>query len=199
MIASLRGTLAAVEPVGEAGAALVVDVGGVGYALSVPTRLAAQLGPIGSEVTLAVHTYVREGALSLYGFADPLERRCFDLLVGTHGVGPTLALAVLGTFTPAALSAAIAAGDLDALVAVPGVGRKTAQRLVVELANRLELLAPPMPGAPAAASDHAAVREALGSLGYGAEEVAGVLERLPEAGSLEELLRAALGLLAPQR
>ncbi len=140
MIGSLRGTLSEVV-LGETSAELVVDVGGVGYVVEVAPRLAAELGRPGSPVALAVHTHVREGAISLFGFAGPGERRAFELLIGAHGVGPALALAILSTFTPDALARALAAEDVDSLVLVPGVGRKTAARLVVELAPRAAELA----------------------------------------------------------
>ncbi|MDA8037658.1 MAG: Holliday junction branch migration protein RuvA [Actinomycetota bacterium] len=140
MIGSLRGTLSEVA-LGDTSAELVVDVRGVGYVVEVAPRLAAELGLPGSPVTLAVHTHVREGAITLFGFASPGERRAFELLIGAHGVGPALALSILSTFTPDALARALAAEDVDALVLAPGVGRKTAARLVVELAPRAAELA----------------------------------------------------------
>ncbi len=209
MIGSLRGELA--ERVSGDGAAdLVVDVAGVGYRVLVGARCAAGLGPIGTTVALAVHTHVREGAITLYGFAEPAERRAFELLIGAHGIGPALALAILGTFSPAELGRVLAAEDLDALVRIPGVGRKTAARLVIELGQRVEDLAggagTAAPGATASQRAHGGpdevrgeVAEALAGLGYSSEEVRGVLGRIAGDGTVESLLREALRELAPLR
>lgn len=206
MIGSLRGSLAERTPSGDSAADLVVDVGGVGYRLLVGARCAAALGPVGSPVALAVHTHVREGAITLYGFAEPAERRAFELLIGAHGVGPALALAILGTYSPAELARAVAADDVDALMLVPGVGRKTAARLVVELGQRADDLAGlPTAGAPALASRpvaggvHAEVAEALAALGYAPDEARAAIGRIASEGTVEDLLRAALRELAPVR
>lgn len=202
MIAALRGRLSELE-LTEAGATAVVDVDGVGYEVVVGGRLAAALGTPGDEVTLAVHTHVREGAITLYGFAGTTERRAFRTLIAAHGVGPALALAVLGVHTPAGLARAVTAGDVDALCAVPGVGRKTAQRLVVELAGRLDA-----PGASAAATgappggEPALVGEevasALAGLGYGPEEIRDALAELEVIDDVSAALRQALRRLAPR-
>ncbi|MCU1489505.1 MAG: Holliday junction helicase subunit RuvA [Acidimicrobiaceae bacterium] len=205
MIGSLRGCLAELEP-GEQSAECVVEVQGVGYRVTLTSTLATSIGPIGSEVALSVHTYVREGAITLYGFADSGERRCFELLIATHGIGPGLAVAVLGVHTPDALVAAVAEADLDALCRVPGVGKKTAQRLLVELAQRLDTLVPvpaPRVGPSGEAGARSEVAEALAILGYGQDEVRSALERLSEwdedAPGVEAMLREALRELAPRR
>lgn len=197
MIAALRGQLVELEP-GESSTSVVVDVGGVGYEVVVGNRLAAGLGPLGEEVRLAVHTHVREGAITLYGFATPAERRMFRILVAAHGIGPALGLAILAVHPPASLARAVATGDVEALMAVPGVGRKTAQRLVVELAGRLEDVGGPGPLAPPGAAAGNEVASALAGLGYGPEEIRVALADLDEATDVETALRQALRNLAPR-
>ena len=205
MIGSLRGILSELEPGGEHSTECVVEVGGVGYRVTVGNRLASEVGPVGREIALAVHTHVREGAITLFGFADPTERRCFELLIGAHGVGPALAIAILSVHRPDALASVVADGDLDALCLVPGVGKKTAQRLLVELGARFATLAAPpalRPGAaPALAGARGEVGEALAALGYGRDEVRSVLERFDEEfeGGVEAMLREALRELASRR
>ncbi|MFZ0250444.1 MAG: Holliday junction branch migration protein RuvA, partial [Acidimicrobiales bacterium] len=135
MIGLLRGAVVVRTGEGE----VIIDVGGVGYRVSVtPATAAALVGP-GSDATLYVHTHVREDAIVLYGFVHDDERRCFEVLLGSHGVGPALALAIMAALSPAALSTAVLEEDLDTLCTVPGVGRKTAARLLIELKSRLDL------------------------------------------------------------
>jgi Holliday junction DNA helicase RuvA len=194
VIGSLRGTLGARTGEGE----VVVDVGGVGYRVSVTTAGAAALGPVGSEVFLHVHTHVREDAIVLYGFAHDDERRCFEALLGAHGVGPALALAIMSSLSPATLSTAVLEDDAETLCAVPGVGRKTAARLLIDLKSRLDL--PDLSGATLAAagagSARAEARAALTELGYGPDEIRAALEGVREDLGVEELLRVALRELA---
>jgi Holliday junction DNA helicase RuvA len=191
VIGSLRGTLARQSGDGE----LLVEVGGVGYRVSVPARTAVALGPVGSEVFLHVHTHVREDAIVLYGFGHEDERRCFEALLGAHGVGPALALSVLSALSPAALSAAVLEDDVETLCSVPGIGRKTAARLLIDLKSRLDL--PERSGAGAAAgSARAEARAALSELGYGSEEIRRALEGRREDVGVEELLKLALRDLA---
>ncbi|HLW45028.1 MAG TPA: Holliday junction branch migration protein RuvA [Acidimicrobiales bacterium] len=191
MIGSLRGALAWRGADGE----LLVDVGGVGYRVTVPTRTAAALGVLGSEVFLHVHTHVREDAILLYGFAHDDERRCFEALLGAHGVGPALALSVMSALSPAALSTAVLEDDAETLCAVPGIGRKTAARLLIDLKSRLDL--PDFSAAAVAVgSARAEAREALAGLGYGPEEIRRALEGRREDVGVEELLRLALRDLA---
>jgi Holliday junction DNA helicase RuvA len=201
MIGSLRGTLLDRSTGGE----VVVEVAGVGYRATVaPTTLAA-LGQPGDTVLLHTHLHVREDALALFGFSTRDERDCFEALIGAHGVGPALALAILSVHGPTGLRRALDDGDLDALTLVPGVGRKTAARLLIELKSRLDL--PDLePAARAAvngdnghASARADVRDALAGLGYQPEEVGAVLRQLPVEGEVEDLLRAALRMLAAAR
>ena len=194
MIGSLRGEVAARTAAGE----LIVDVNGVGYRVTVTTPTAASLGRTGSPVFLHVHTHVREDALVLYGFAHDDERRCFEALLGAHGVGPSLALAILSALSPAALSTAVLEEDLASLCAVPGVGKKTAARLLIDLKSRLDL--PDLSGCAAPggvpSGPRAEARAALAELGYGSDEVREALDGLGEVGSVEEVLRQALRVLA---
>ena len=197
MIGSLRGTLLDRPAPGE----VIVEVGGVGYRASLPTSTLAGMGPTGSEVFLHVHTHVREDAIVLFGFAHADERRCFEALLGAHGVGPSLALAILSSMSPAALSTAVLEDDLDTLCLVPGVGKKTAARLLLELKARLDL---PTLGGDGATVDgpgspRGEARAALGELGYGPDEIRGALEAVGDLGSVEEIVRSALHELARAR
>ena len=191
MIGSLRGTLTWRGADGE----ILVEVGGVGYRVSVPTRTAGALGAVGSEVHLHVHTHVREDAIVLYGFAHDDERRCFEALLGAHGVGPSLALSVLSVLSPAALSTAVVEDDAETLCAVPGIGRKTAARLLIDLKSRLDVPDLSFAGT-VAGSARAEARAALAELGYGPDEIRRALEGRREDVGVEELLRLALRDLA---
>ena len=193
MIASLRGRLAELLPDGA-----VVEVGGVGYKVHLTPKALAAL-PRGAEVVVHTVTYVREDALALYGFTTTDERRAFEQLLAASGVGPKLALAVLSVHSPDALRRAVTAGDADALTLVPGVGRKGAARLLLELKGKFGGGEAVLPAEEGARPSYAEVREALGALGYGPAEVKTALEALPaDAGELptEELLRLALRALA---
>lgn len=196
MIGSLRGTVLEVMD----GPQLLVEVAGVGYRVAVPVPVLAGVR-IGGPVFLHVHTHVREDAIVLYGFADREARSCFEGLLAAHGVGPSLALAVLSVHTPAALRRAVLAGDASALTSVPGVGAKTAARLLLELEPRLGAAAEDGSSLPAGTPGGplAEVRAALFGLGYGPEEVRTVMAVLPEQGRAEDLLRTALRELASSR
>jgi len=147
----------------------VVDVGGVGYDVFVPLSTFYGLGDTGSEVALRIHTHVREDAFALYGFATLLEQGLFERLIGVSGIGPRLALAVLSGIEPLELVRAIERGDVARLTAIPGVGKKTSERLVLELKDRLPR-APLAAAAGAAAPEMPALRDdvlsALLNLGY---------------------------------
>jgi len=132
MIASLRGRLAGKEP-----NRIIVDVGGVGYDVAVPLSTYYTLGDAGSEVSLRVHTHVREDTLALYGFSTTLELQIFERLIGISGIGPKLALAVLSGIEVADLVRAVQLGDVGRLTAIPGIGRKTAERIGLELKDKL--------------------------------------------------------------
>lgn len=187
MISSLRGT------VGWVGQGTIeVVVADVGYEVHVSTGLAA-VASVGRETRLCVHTVVREDAITLFGFETADERASFRQLITVTGVGPKLALAVLSSFSVDGLKRAIAAGDVDALTAVPGVGKRGAQRIVMELKDKMGLpFATDRTGALAEASD------ALSHLGYSTVEVRDALERIPadEATPVEDLVKAALKELA---
>ncbi len=195
MIGSLRGEVIERTPGGE----VVLEVGGVGYRLLVPLGSLEVLTP-GEAVFLHTHLHVRDDAMVLYGFSTREERDTFEVLIGASGVGPKLALAVLSVHSPASLRRALLDDDLDALTLVPGVGKRTAQRLFVDLHARLEV--PDVVSVPNGTERPAArteVREALTGLGYGPEEVREVLARLPDEGAVEDLLRDALRQLAGAR
>ena len=134
MIGSLRGTLLDRSTAGE----VLIEVGGVGYRATMGPAAALTLGDVGSEVFVWVHHHIREDAQALYAFSGRDERTCFEALLGAHGVGPSLALAILSVHRPDALRGVLASDDVDALCLVPGVGKKTAARLLVELKSRLD-------------------------------------------------------------
>lgn len=198
MIGSLRGTLLERGPDGH----LLVEVGGVGYRVTVPLSALGPIGEPGSGVFLHVHTHVREDAFVLFGFPTADERYCFEALIGAHGVGPALALALLSVHPPAALRRAVATDDADTLTSVPGIGKKTAARLLIELKARLDAgddeFEPFSPGV-AANGPRSSVRVALASLGYSPDEVREALRDLPEDGTEQELLRLALRSMAAAR
>jgi Holliday junction DNA helicase RuvA len=195
MIAHLRGQILDKHP-----NRLVVDVGGVGYDVLVPLSTFYGLGEVGAETALRIHTHVREDALQLFGFATRLEQDLFERLIAVSGIGPRLALAVLSGIEPPELIRAIHRGDLPRLTAIPGVGKKTAERLVVELKDRL-------PQAPDAAVAEALstssvpkddVLSALINLGYHrplAEKAVDVALKV-SGGDFERTLKQALRELA---
>jgi len=181
-----------------------VDVGGVGYLVQVPLSTYAALGELHTEVTLLIYTHVREDALALYGFVSAREKHFFEMLLSASGVGPTLALKILSGMSVEELVPAIRGSDLARLTQIPGVGRKTAERMVVELKDKLESVALEA-GKPAAASPagvEADVISALVNLGYdarAAENAVGEAKREAGVGNFEKLLRAALhSLTAPK-
>ena len=208
MIGLLRGPV--VLRTGEC--EVIVDVGGVGYRVTVTPATAASLvaGGTHEPVTLFVHTHVREDAIVLYGFVHDDERRCFEVLLGSHGVGPALALAIMAVLSPAALSTAVLEDDLETLCSVPGVGRKTAARLLIELKSRLDLpdlsvdlAAASVGGAAGPASTarglrtpRSEARAALSELGYAPDEIRGALDGLRDDVGVVEMLRLALRELA---
>jgi Holliday junction DNA helicase RuvA len=192
-------------PLEDDDGALVLDVNGVGYELLAPIGTLGRLHrePDG-RVTLRVHTHVREDALTLFAFATDLERVAFRTLIAIPNVGPKTALAILSALPAAELARAIAAKDVKRLTAVPGVGKKTAERLVLELRDKLPVLGPAEPTAasskPSRAGTHRdALASALVNMGYRAaeaERAVGQLESRIDTEPLAELLREALVLLA---
>jgi len=194
MIGSLRGSVLERLDDGR----VLVEVGGVGYLVTVTPRTLAELEPT-SPVFLYVHHHIREDAQTLFGFLRRDERAAFDVLIATHGIGPALAVAILGTHSPTALVDIVAGNDLGALMLVPGVGKKTAERLLIELRNRLNL---PMLDPLSTVSGGTAVgnvREALSGLGYASDEIREAMRELPDSASAEDLLRDALRLLGARR
>jgi Holliday junction DNA helicase RuvA len=197
MIGSLRGTVLERNDDGTA----LVEVGGVGYIVAVTPRTLAELEP-GSPAFLHVHHHIREDAQTLYGFLHRDERTTFAVLIATHGIGPALALAILGTHSPNALVDIVASNDLGALTLVPGVGKKTAERLLVELRNRLSLpVLDPVPAGQGGSGTSVMgdVREALTGLGYGPDEIRDAMREVPQSSEASEVLRDALKLLGAKR
>jgi holliday junction DNA helicase RuvA len=196
VIGSVRGTVIERHTNGE----VLVEVGGVGYRVLVPLSAVPGLEPA-ANAFLFTHLHVREDAMVLFGFPTRDERDTFEALIGATGVGPKLALAILSVHGPNALRRALADDDLDALTLVPGVGKRTAQRLLVELKSRLEVpdLDLTVPSGNGHGNARSEVRDALTGLGYTPEEVRDVLAQLGEAGGVEDLLRDALRLLAGAR
>lgn len=192
MIAQLRGTLGDKRP-----NQVLVDVGGVGYLVHIPLSTFYALGDLHSTVTLLIYTHVREDALSLYGFLSAREKHLFELLISASGVGPVLALKILSGMSVDDLVPAVRAGDLARLTRIPGVGRKTAERIIVELRDKLEAMESPE-GArqPTAATGTAGdVVSALLNLGYEQRAAEQAVERAGKNGtadSFEALLRSAL-------
>jgi Holliday junction DNA helicase RuvA len=199
MIGQLRGRLAEKRP-----NQVLVDVGGVGYLVQVPLSTYAALGELHAEVTLLIHTHVREDALALYGFVSAREKHFFEMLLSASGVGPTLALKILSGMSVEELVPAIRGSDLARLTKIPGVGRKTAERMVVELKDKLEAVAveteKPAPSSPAGIE--ADVVSALVNLGYdgrAAESAVAEAKREAGAANFENLLRGTLqSLSAPK-
>lgn len=199
MIAQLRGRILEKGPT-----RIVVDVGGVGYDVSVPLSTFYGLGEAGSEIVLRIHTHVREDAFALYGFATELEQALFQRLIGISGIGPKVALAVLSGIEPSELIRAIERGDLARLTAIPGVGKKTSERIVLELKDRLPTIVPVRLAAAAGGPEHASVRRsdvlsALINLGYhralAEKAVDSAITATPD-GDFERTLKQALRELA---
>jgi len=195
VIAFLRGRILDKQP-----NRIVVDVNGVGYDVSVPLSTFYGLAEIGGEIALRVHTHVREDALLLFGFATRLEQDLFERLIGVSGIGPKVALAVLSGIEPPELIRAIERSDLARLTAIPGVGKKTSERIVLELKDRLPRVEPTAAGeraAPLLQRDD--LLSALINLGYhrplAEKAVEAAIKRMPD-GDFERTLKQALRELA---
>ena len=192
MIGALRGTLLEVE----AETVIVLDVAGVGYRVTVTPQTASDIAAAG-EAALSISTQVREDAIVLFGFMNANQRRAFDLLLGAHGVGPNLAMAILSQLSVEALADAVSTAAVTTLCTVPGVGKKTAERLVVDLREKFGGfggLPTPRPLEPR--SDSAELRDALESLGFTAAEVARGIEDAEPELSLDAQIRSALKRIA---
>jgi holliday junction DNA helicase RuvA len=174
---------------------IIVEVGGVSFHIHSPTSTLRVLGMPGDRVKLHTHLHVREDNLALYGFASSEELRVFELLINISGIGPKIALALLSSLKPERFENAIARGDIEALSSVPGVGKKTAARLVLELKGKFEQLG------VVALSSHEDVRAALMSLGYSAAEANSAVATLPDSPdlSLEDKIKLALQHFAKTR
>ncbi|SRR5579875_623625 len=193
MIGSLRGKIIDKRPNG-----VLIDVGGVGYQVQIPLSTFAGLGALHQEATLLVYTHVREDQLSLYGFLTAREKQCFELLISASGVGPSLALKILSGMGIEELVPAIRKGDLAQLVRIPGVGKKTAERIVLELRDKLAAVDVPEPGKPATRSQlEADVSSALVNLGYDERSVERAIQqsRAGANGDFEKLFRGSLQIL----
>jgi Holliday junction DNA helicase RuvA len=192
MIAQLRGTLGDKRP-----NQVLVDVGGVGYLVHIPLSTFYALGDLHSNVTLLIHTQVREDAISLYGFLSAREKHLFELLISASGVGPVLALKILSGMSVDDLVPAVRSGDLARLTRIPGVGRKTAERMIVELRDKLAAMEIPedarKPVTPTDGGDE--VVFALTNLGYDRSVAENAVEAVRNNGNaidFEPLLRASL-------
>lgn len=199
MIGQLRGRLADKRP-----NQILIDVGGVGYLVSVPLSTYAGLGELHTEVTLLIHSHIREDQFALYGFLSSREKHLFEMLLSASGVGPTLALKILSGMSAEELIPAIRGNDLGRLTKIPGVGRKTAERMVVELKDKLEAMAvlEQKPAATSPAGVEADVVSALINLGYDgrtAENAVTEGKRSVGTSNFEKLLKASLqALTAPK-
>lgn len=191
MIGRLRGSLVA-----RRADSITIDVGGVGYVVSVTPRTVADLPGLGDEVVLHTHLHVREDQLALFGFPTERELDTFALLLGASGVGPRVALAMLATLTPDQLVEALVGEDIGALSAVPGIGRRTAQKLILELKPRFATANVTLVGSGATRGQ---VREALEGLGYQPAEITEVLVDVGADLGVEDQLREALRSLGRRR
>jgi Holliday junction DNA helicase RuvA len=197
MIAQLRGSL-----IDKRTNQILVDVGGVGYLVHIPLSTYYSLGDLHSQVTLLIHTHLRDDGISLYGFLSSREKHCFELLIGASGVGPVLAMKILSGMNVDDLIPAIRTGDLAALTRIPGVGKKTAERIVLELRDKLaleEIHEPPRSVSPEGPA--AEVISALVNLGYEERDAKKAVEDSQQdvAAEFNELLKASLQRLAPSR
>ena len=195
MIGSVRGRIVSKTP-----PQLLVEAAGLGYELEAPMSTFFHLPPVGQEVRLLTHLVVREDAHVLYGFGTEDERRLFRSLIKVSGVGPKIALALLSGLSVEAFALCVQSEDVAALIKVPGIGRKTAERLVVEMRDRLEAAGGPAASAvPAGASPEAEAFGALVALGYKPGEATRLLKAAgPGTHSTEELIRRALKGAAPE-
>lgn len=193
MIATLHGKLQH-----RADDGIIVNVGGVGFRVRVPVRILADLGAVGSDVNLFTHLHVREDDLSLYGFSSEDELRLFETLLTVSGIGPKVALGILSAASSETLRLAIAQGNVDVLTTFPGIGKKTAQRMVLELKNKIDVSGLGEMGELTPADED--VMNALINLGYSAAEAARAAQAVPaSAKTTEERIRVALQNLGAPR
>jgi holliday junction DNA helicase RuvA len=195
MIGSLRGEILERDLSGT----VLIEVGGVGYVVHVSQRVLAELEP-STQAFLYVHHHIREADQQLYGFLTRDERSTFQTLIGVHNVGPAMGMAIIATHPPNALVDIVANQDVAALTLVSGVGKKTAERLLVELKEKLSVpVLDGVAGSDAAGTTVADVREALLGLGYGDNEIRDTMRELPSSDDAAALLRDALKALGARR
>jgi len=187
VIGSLRGVI-----IDRDHESIILDVGGVGYVVAVTPRTLADLPGLGDEVLLHTHLNVREDQLALFGFGPRADKELFGLLLGVSGVGPKVAMAILATMTYDQLSIAVATDDIPALTAVPGIGKRSAQKLLLELKPKMDVADGPI----AVTGPMAEAREALEGLGYGPDEIRATLIGMPPDLPIEDLVKLSLQHLA---
>tara|TARA_B100001996_G_C18665649_1_gene594771 strand:- start:1904 stop:2512 length:609 start_codon:yes stop_codon:yes gene_type:complete len=197
-IGSLRGVLSLVED-----QEIIVEVGGVGYRVLIAPLSQNQFGEKGSEILIYTHHHFREDAQTLYGFPTREDCLFFEALISTHGVGPSLGLSILSTHSPNQLAQILVDEDSEALCLVPGIGKKTATRLIVELQSKIDLASISLNGQGRNGYDAATenstlkdVRDALSGLGYGNDEIQVAMKNLPSNTDSSLLLKLALQELA---
>ncbi len=199
MIAHLRGTLLEKHP-----NQVIVECAGVGYDVTIPVTTFSKLPDAGAEIKLRIHTHVREDAFSLFGFATDTEKQLFEKLIAVSGIGPKLAVTVLSGLAANDLVSALRAGDVAKLVKVPGIGKKTAERMVLELRDKVDGLAagpgviPIVPKGPVFTALEEDILSALGNLGAARPNAEAALQKAQAAGAgddFEPLFRKALELL----
>lgn len=191
MIGRLEGRLSEKRP-----ERLILDVAGVGYEVRTPLSTFLDLPDEGKTLRLRIHTYVRQDQLVLYGFGTEVERTAFEMLLRTSGVGPRLALAILSGLSVAALATAVRRDEFRSLLQIPGVGRKTAERICIDLRDKVDALAIDGQATPEGQSDEEAAISALENLGYprarAERAVRAACEAAPEDAGIETLIREAL-------
>lgn len=194
MIYRLRGTLVEKDTEG-----VVIDVGGVGYRSSASLATLRALPSLGEECVIHTRLVVREDAMLLFGFAEREERAAFDTLTGVSKVGPKLALSILSSMSPPEISEAVARGDVIKLASVPGLGKKTAERLVLELKGKSLAVFGPEPAVADGGGPYIEARDALTALGYRLEEAEKALKDVPPQDSVEKYIKEALRRIGSRR
>jgi Holliday junction DNA helicase RuvA len=190
MIGRLRGTL-----VDKSDNSILVDVGGVGYVVAVTPRTLISLPSVGEEAVLHTHLHVREDQLSLFGFDTRADKDLFAVLLGVSGVGPKVGLAILATMTPDQLRMAVVSGDTAALTAVPGIGKRSAEKLMLDLRPKMDASLE----ASTASGPMSEVREALASLGYAPDEIRDTLATMSHDLPVQDMLKQSLQQLGKGR
>jgi holliday junction DNA helicase RuvA len=187
VIASLRGRVARVTPGG-----VVLEVGGVGYQLAATSSACRLASDAEAEITLVTHLHVREDALQLFGFASAAERELFELLLGVSGVGPKAALAIVSGYAPDQIRRAVVGGDHALFTSIPGIGRRTAERVVIDLKDKVGAPLADAGGRTVPVDEHTAARQALVDLGMSVAEAEQALRDVDDELPVSEQVRAAL-------